>query len=503
MNFIKIISFTLFVFFNICSFSTNHQEKKETILTVAQEKDPLTFDPHFGNDGFSLRINRLLYSRLIEKDSNMKNIPGIAKSWKILTPTEIEFKIFNNIYFQNGEKLNIEDIIFSFERMKNSPRISAFLPPIESIKKIDNETIIMTLKTPFSGVIDQLTHPALSIVSKNYLKNNNKILIDYPIGTGPYKLLKWKPGENIHLKKFENFHGNNKNYDEIIIKIIPLATNRTIALETGEVDLAFSLPVQDKQIIVNNKSLNFISKPSYSYSYVGLNLKKDIFKNKNIRTAIDLAINKNSILEVVLNGEGIIATSPVAKGVFGFNPKLKPSEFNPNKAREILKNKNLKLTLATLSNGIDIKTAELVQNYLNEVGVTVQIDILEPSVYWSKTNNGDYDMFIGAWGTVTGDSDYALFPTHSSTSFGSAGNRTFFSNKEVDRLLKKSRETLSPQEREQYFYNIQEIIVNNKSEIMLFYRNLNAGISKNIKGFDLYPIPIHNYSLGTIYQSDN
>ncbi|MEG2486648.1 MAG: glutathione ABC transporter substrate-binding protein, partial [Cetobacterium sp.] len=129
----------------------------------------------------------------------------------------------------------------------------------------------------------------------------------------------------------------------------------------------------------------------------------------------------------------------------------------------------------------------------------VQIYVLEPNIYWTKTNQGEFDMFIGSWGSVTGDSDYALYPTHHSTSFGAAGNRTFFNDKKVDLLLDKARNTLNQNERNEIYMQIQELIVQSHSEVMLFYRDLNGGINNKIKGFDLYPIPIHDYSLGTIH----
>lgn len=467
-------------------------------IKVAQEGSPRTFDPHFGNDGNSLRINRLIYSRLVEKDSNMNIIPGVAESWKFLDEKNIEFKIRDNIFFQNGEKLDIEDIKFSFQRMKDSPRIASILPPIKDIKVIDEKTFIMELEKPFSSVIDQLSHPALSIVSKDYVEKDSKILLEKPMGTGPYQLKEWNVDENLILTRNEKYFGEKKDFDEIEVKIIPLASNRTIALETGEVDIAFSLPIQDKKIIEENKNLEFITKPSYSYSYIGLNMKKDVFQDINVRKAINKAINKEEILAVVLSGEGYEATSPVGKGVFGFNEELKNMEYKPAKAKQVLEGLKLKLRLVTMNNGMDIQIAELVQGYLKEVGVDVSIEILETGSYWTKTNIGDYDMYVGAWGSVTGDSDYALYPTHHSNSFGAKGNRTFFSDEKVDSLLDKARETLDEKERANIYKEIQKIIVENNSEIMLFYRDLNAGISKKIENFDLYPIPIHDYSIGNM-----
>lgn len=486
---ILIILFTL----SIQSFSTNIN--RENTLVIAQEKDPRTFDPHFGNDGFSLRINRLIYSRLIEKDSNMKNIPGVAKSWNFISNQKIKFNIFNDIFFQNGENLTTKDIKFSFERMKNSPRISAILPPIKEIKIIDKYNFIMVLSKPFSPILDQLTHPALSIVSENYLKENPKILLTKPMGSGPYKLKYWNPDESILLEKFHSNHHSKINYENIKIYTIPLGTNRTIALETNEVDIAFSLPIQDEETINKNKNLKWLKKPSFSYTYMGINMKSKNMQDIKLRKAIDLAINKEELLNVVLNGEGQVANTPVAKGVFGYNSTIKKIPFNLNRSKGMIKH-NLNLTLATMNNGIDIQIAELIQGYLKEIGINLKISILEPNVYWNKTNTGAYDMFIASWGSVTGDSDYALYPTHHSNAFGAPGNRTFFSNKEVDILLEKARSTLDKAERKDIYFKIQDIIVKNKSEIMLFYRDLNCGINKKVYNFYLYPIPIHNYSIG-------
>ena len=469
-------------------------------INIVQEGDPRTFDPHFGNDGFSLRINRLLYSRLLEKNSNMETVLGVAKSYKFIDNKTIDFTLKDNVFFQNGENLTSEDVKFSFERMKKSPRIAGVLPPIKEIIIKDKYNFQMILEKPFSSIIDQLTHPALSIVSKNYLIKNPDILVEQPMGSGKYILESWSPGEGLVLERFENYFDTKPAYEKINIRTIPLATNRTIALETGEADIAFSLPPQDEKTINNNKNLKFISKPSYSYTYMGLNLKKDIFKDSNIRKGINLAIDKDAILEVVLNGEGKIANSPVAEGVKGHNPNLKNLGYDKNEASKLLAPlKDKILTLATMSNNIDIQTAEIISGYLNDIGVNVQITVLEPSIYWVKTNSGEFDMFIGSWGSVTGDSDYALYPTHHSSAFGAPGNRTFFSNENVDKLLEEARSTLDQNKREKIYQQIQEIIVNNNSEVMLFYRDLNGALNKKIQGFEMYPIPIHDYSLGTIH----
>ncbi|MGL4976836.1 MAG: ABC transporter substrate-binding protein [Cetobacterium sp.] len=489
----KIGYMLLFIFtFSINIFSST--------INIAQEGDAKTFDPHFGNDGFSLRINRLIYSRLLEKNYKMETVSGLAETYKFIDNQNVDFTLKKNIFFQNGEKLTSEDVKYSFERMKKSPRIAAFLPPIKEIVIKDEYSFRMVLEKPFSMILDQLTHPALSIVSKKQLEANPDALIETPIGSGKYTLKSWTPGEGLVLNRFENYFDSKPSYSTINVKTIPLATNRTIALETGEVDLAFSLPPQDKVIIENNPDLKFLSTPSYSYTYLGLNLTSEVFSDENIRRGISYAVDKEAIVNAVLNGNGKIANSPVAPGVAGYNPNTKNLEYNKDEAMKYLESlKGTTLTLAVMNSGIDIQTAQIVAGYLKEIGIDITIAILEPSVYWLKTNAGEFDMFIGSWGSVTGDADYALYPTHHTKSFGPSGNRTFFSDQRVDQLLDLARATLDKKERDIIYNQIQEIIVNKNSEVMLFYRDLNGAINTKIEGFNLYPIPIHDYSSGSIY----
>lgn len=308
------------------------------------------------------------------------------------------------------------------------------------------------------------------------------------MGTGKYRLKKYIRGEYVLLEK----NSDEVKYDYIKLKNIPLGINRTIALETGEVDIAFSIPYRDKEMILKNDKLKYISRPSYSYTYLGLN-QKGILKDFNIRYAIDLAINKKQLLEIALNNEGKIASSPIAEGVFGYH-KMEITPFNLIKAKEIMKNRRIELTLATLNNDIDLTVAQLIQGYLNEIGITVKIFTLESGRYWKETSEGKYDMFIGSWGSITGDADYGLYPTHHSRGIISGTNRTFFNNPKVDFMLEKARESNNIEERKKIYIDIQKEIVNNRSEIMLFYRNLNVGLTKNKKTFDLYPIPVHDIS---------
>ena len=486
-----------FIFFIVLSISGIAEEKKDmSQLVIAQEGEARSLDPHFVNDGFSLRISKILFSRLVENDENMKIIPGLAKTWKNINGTTWEFQLKEGVKFHSGKELTAEDVKFSFERMMNSPRISFILPPIKNIEIIDKYKFRIITIRPFGPLISQLTHPALAILNKDQINNNFEEFIANPDGTGPYKFLSWNRGEKILLKKNENYFGKIPYFETILIKIVPEAMNRTIMLETGEADIAIAISPIDEKIIEKNMDLNLLKRVSISYTYIGLNMKKDIFKDKKLREAINYSIDREGIIDTVLNGDGQEADSPIATEVFGYSSKIKTYKYNIEKSKSLLNSiKNIPtLSLAVMSGGIEPQIAEVIQSNLKEIGINVQIEVLEPAAYWERTGLGQYDMFIGSWAAATGDADYGLYPTHHSSNFGVAGNRTFYKNEQVDKLLTQGRETIDEEKRKQIYEKIQKMIVDDSTEIMLYYKVLNAGIRKNIKGFKLYPIPIHDYS---------
>lgn len=484
----KFVYLLIFMFMGLGTFGEN-KNPKETLI-IAQEGEIKTLDPHFGNDGFSLRIYRMIYSRLVEQDKDLNVIPGLAKSWKRIDDKTIEFTLREDIKFSDGSSLTGEDVKYSFDRMKNSPRIKSFLPPIETIETFGKNKIRIKTSYTYGPLLQQLTHPALSIISSKSTEDNI-------IGTGPYKFQKWNRGEEIILEKNKYYFEKYNSPKIVIFKTIPEQENRAIMLETKEADIAIGISPVDEKIISENKNLKLLKRDSISYSYLGLNMKKDIFKNKDMRLAINYAIDRDLLIEAGLNGQGIEAKSPIGKEVFGYKPVEKLYAFNLEKAKELrakISEKKINLTLAIMAGGNEMEIAEIIQGFLKEINIDVEIIILEPGAYWAKTSQGEYDMYLGAWAAATGDGDYGLYPTHYSKNFGAPGNRTFYMNEEVDSLLEKGRKTIDENERKEIYGRIQDIIVDDSVEVMLYYKILSVGTQKNIKGLNLYPIPIHDFS---------
>lgn len=477
--------------------------KKETLI-VAQDGEPKSLDIHQGNDGFSLRANKLIYSRLVESDGDMNILPGLAESWEQIDDKTMQFHLRKGVKFHNGYDFTGEDVKFSFERMMSSPRIAFVLPPIENVEVVDDYTVNIVTKTPFGPLLAHLSHPALGIVSKKLMSEQPDSLKENPVGTGSYKFKEWVPGDSLTLEKNENFYEDRKGLKYITFKNIVEASNRTIGLETGEIDISIAVSSVDEDTIKNNPKLQLLTKPSISYSYVGMNTQKTPLNDVRVRKAINYAVDKQAIVDVILNGSGKVASSPIALGVFGFTDKTKNYEYDVEKAKELMKEAGYEdgftTSILVFGGEANTQTAEILQAYLKEIGITLNIEVVEVSAYWDMTEKGRHNLFLGSWGTVTGDADYGLYAMYHSSAKGGAGNRDFYENKRVDELLDKAKITTDPEERKKMYEEVQLTIVDDAPDIMLYNRILAVGAQKNVKGLNIHPVTLHDFS--TVYIED-
>ncbi len=498
---ILVVLASMILLFTGCGEKSGAKKVKEELI-IAQDGESKSLDIHQGNDGFSLRANRLIYSRLVEADENMQIHPGLAESWQQLDDKTMQFKLRKGIKFHNGDDFTAEDVKFSFERMMNSPRIAFVLPPIERIDVVDDYTVNIVTKTPFGPLLAHLSHPALGMVSKKLLTENPEALKEKPIGTGSYKFKEWIYGDKLVLEKNEDFYDKNeRGLKYIIFKNVVEASNRAIGLETGEIDIATPISSVDEENIKNNPKLQLLTKPSISYTYIGMNMTKAPLNDIRVRKAINYAIDKQAIIDVILNGNGKIATSPIAPGVFGFTDKTKNYEYNVEKAKELMKEAGYEngftTSILVFSGEANTQTAEIVQAYLKEIGIDLKIEIVEVSAYWDMTERGVHNLFLGSWGVVTGDADYGLYAMYHSSAKGGAGNRDFYENEKVDELLDKAKTEIDPETRKKLYEEAQILIVNDAPDVMLYNRNLTVGAQKYIKGLGIHPVTLYNFA--TVY----
>ncbi len=470
-------------------------EVKDTII-IAQGADAKSLDPHATNDQPSSRVSKQIYSRLVEMNEAMEIVPGLAESWSYVNDTTLEFKLREGVKFHNGEELKATDVKFTLDRMMDSKKVAHIIEAVTGVEVIDDYTVQVMTEEPFGPLLSHLTHTAASILNEKAVTESGDDYGQNPVGTGPYKFVDWAAGDRITLESFAEYFEGEAAIKNVVFRNITEGTNRTIGLETGEVDVAYDIEPIDKNRVADHDNLQLVEAPSLSYNYIGINTTKGPLADVKVRQAINYAIDVETIVEVVEEGAAELATTPIGPRVFGHNADVEAYGYDVEKAKALLAEAGLAdgfdTTIWTNDNPVRMQIAQIVQAQLAEVGINVVIEPLEWGSYLERTAKGEHDMFILGWTTVTADADYGLYALYHSSQHGGAGNRDFYTNEEVNTLLEEGRMATDPEVREEKYGKAQEIIVSEAPDVMLYYKTQNIGAQKNVKGFKLHPAGHHS-----------
>ena len=475
-------------------------------LKVGIPIDAVSLYPYGSNDTISSKMTINIFDRLVEVDSFGNFQPGLAESWEMETPTTVRLNLRSNVTFHNGAPFTAKDVEYSIAKMIVAPEVEHISNPIKNTEILDNYTILVHLHKPFAPIIAHFTHATMAIVNKEYTESAGDSIDQKPVGTGPYKLKTWNKGENLLLEANTVYWGGVPKIDNLDFIVIPEAVDRVIALEDGEIDIAYDIDGVYRNRVSKNKKLQLIEKPVARIEFLGFNIEKGknpIWKDQRVREAVALAIDIDGIIESVLFGTGTPADSLLYKTVIGHYDGLEPRTRDVEKAKELLAEAGVepgtKVRMWT-SGDQRQKILEVVQVNLREIGLDASIEVYEWGRFLDGTGNGLHDMFVLGWTTVTGDADYGIYNQVHTKAFGSAGNRAFYSNIEVDNLLDLARVELDPVKRADMYKQIQEILYEDLPFIPIFYKLGNVGASRIVKGFNFDPSESHR--LRTVYFSD-
>ncbi len=502
----------IFVALVLLASCSSGSDGDKVILRVGSGADPASFDPHGKNDQPSSRVRKNIYEALIYQDENLNIQPLLAKSWDVdSTGTVWTFALQEGVVFHNGEKFDSEDAVFSLNRGKNSTQVNFLLASVKEIRAVDEYTIEIELEYPYAPILNNLAHPTMAMLDKGTVeKQGDNYASTYdgniPVGTAPFKFASYSQGSEIRLVRNEEYWNEEwiTKVDEVIFKPYPDNSARKLALEGGDVDIAYDIAPSDVPSLRSNKNVDTVEYMDLSYAYMGFNMKLPKFQDVRVRKAINLAIDVNPMIEsrTILNNMGQEPNSPIAPLAFGWTD-IDPYGYDPEQAKALLKEagaENLSFVIWTNENPLRVQAATVAQAQLAEVGITATIKQMEWGAYLDGTAAGDHEVFILGWTTVTGDADYGLQPLFHTDNWGAAGNRTFYSNKKVDTLLEEGRKETSPEKRLAIYKEAQELIMADYPNIPLWYMNRVQAVRSNVKGF--VPHPAGHFSLYSVYFED-
>ena len=473
-------------------------------LIVAFAANPAALDPVMTNDQPSSMIMRQIFETLINLDYNLEPSPGLAERWEFENdangePTRLRLFLRSGVKFHNGDELTASDVKFSLERASVSPHVGFITDMIKSVEVIDAHEVLVLLEFPFVPFLHHLGHPATSIVSERVVRElGDDRHSQNPVGTGPFKFVNWVAGDRIQLARWDYHHDTPAHLPHLLIRIIVDAATRLIELETGGVDLIHGIQPSDLTRVQNDPNLQLLREMNLATNYIGFNVSRAPFNDVRVRHAIIHAIDLDAMNRAVYMGVGSTATGPINSSVWASAAdRLERFEFNPERSRQLLTEagfpNGFSTTFVTNENPQRIDTGEILQNMLRQVGINVDVRIMEWGGFMDLTARGDHEMYMLGWVAVTGDPDYGLHPVFHSENFGAAGNRSFYHNPEVDRLLDAGRRETDPARREQIYFEVQQIIRDDAPWIFQQAGEEIFGALARVQGFRIHPAGHHRF----------
>lgn len=524
----------------------NAEDGSGGTINIGMSEDMVTVDPHGSNDSASAQIRRNIYESLIFQDENLELTPGLATEWEATEDTVWNFKLREGTTFHSGQAFTAEDVKATIDRV-NDPAVAsqvAFLyEMIEEVEVVGDYEVNLHTAYAFAPLPAHLSHNAGGIMSKDLIDRDYQAALDeagsdvtleeyYELreaggdefqavadeiseyigsvtgdetdGTNHLQLADRSPGDSVTLEKFEDFQNGEREFDEVIFRVIPETQARLAELETGGIDIAAEVDTASAERIQSADATELIESDSVRMNYLGFNMDKEPFDDPLIRQAIAYAVDRDQIIDGVYDGYGITAQSPLAPDVWGYDEGLESVEVDIDKAQELLSESSqpdgFSTTLWVNDDPAIVDSAVYIQGALSEIGIEVEIQQSEWGAFLDQTANGEHDMFILGWTTVTADADYGLYALFHSKNFGAPGNRSFYSNEEVDALLDEGRTTADEAVRQEAYSEVQQILIDDAPAVYLNHTSFLLGVNNDgVNNIGLDPvgnIRLENASFG-------
>lgn len=504
-------------------------------LTVAMMDDAVTLDPHGSNDSASAQVRRNIYETLVHQEVDMALAPGLAEEWEATEDDVWTFTLREGTTFHNGSEFTAEDVKATLDRVRDTAVASevAFLfEMISEVEVVGDYEVNLQTEYPFAPLPSHLAHNTAGIISKELVDADYQAALDagdvdmtadeyYELreeggseyedvaesisehtgsvigseadGTNHLMFESRSPGDETVLQKFEDFQGGDRNFETVTFRVVPENGARMADLERGNIQVAGDVDSSSAVRIEEGTDTELIEQESVRMSYLGFNTEKEPFDDVRVRQAISYAIDRDEIISGVYDDMGIKAEGPLAPDVWGFDENLEGVEYDMDRAKEILAETDVadgfQTTIWVDEDPQIVDTAVYIQEKLSELNIDVQVEQFEWGTYLDRTAQGDHEMFILGWTTVTADADYGLYALFHSNSHGSTGNRSFYTNEEVDALLDEGRTEPDEDTRFEAYSQAQEILIEEAPAAYLFHTNFAIGVnSSQVSGVDLDPV---------------
>jgi peptide/nickel transport system substrate-binding protein len=461
-------------------------------LTVAQSQDPASWDPV---DTFLISWGQLatnVFDGLVQRGPDMQLKPALATSWQMLDDDKrIRFKLRHDVTFQDGEPFNAASVKFSMQRLlgpkgAKGPQQSNYTA-IGSVEVIDDFTVDFILTRPDPVLLTKLAGYGGVIVPPQYIaKVGDDGFARQPIGTGPFKVTDYQPKVSATEEAYDGFWGGKAKLDRVVYRFIVEPDTQVAELQAGRVDIATNIPVALVPNIQKSADLRLDSITGPTVTVLRFNTAHGITENPDVRRAMIMAVDRDSIVKIILQGQAKTVTSFQSDLSFGFDPALKPVPFDPAGARALLKQAGIApgtpVELDFRGNDTTFReVAQAVASYLTAVGLKASVKPYEMNVFTNDIipNGKTGEMFQFGWGGWTFDYDNTAYLMYHS---GEHWN-PYDKDKTLDGMLEQQRTMTDPSARLKKLQAIADYVAAHALELPMYNLNTIYGVNKRVRNF--------------------
>ncbi|WP_175995414.1 ABC transporter substrate-binding protein [Burkholderia vietnamiensis] len=472
-------------------------------LRLGVRADALTLDPIASSDNPSIWTELLIYDQLVRPSRDGKRIePGIAESWIISTDGKVyRFKLRADARFSNGQPVTAADVVYSLKRAAGEKSSwASFFKPIATYVAADDHTVVMKLDKPFTPMLNNLAMFSASILPQKLVDQQGPAFFDHPVGSGPFVLKSWARGQRQVFEKNPYYWEKGKpSVDSASVEIVPDDNARVLKLKAGELDAIVGIPYNQVESLMHDSNIAVQSAPVFRIDVVQLNTTKPPFGDPRVREALNLAVDKASIIKGILRGNGRAATSSLPVMAYN-NTQLRPWPLDIAKAKSLLTQAGLADGFKTsmLVPGGDttaLQVAGALQAELAQIGVQVVLRTIEASTQFSATKTGNYEMSLSYATSDTIDPDQLTGFTAVNPERANAFH-TQWKDKRVNELYAQERVTPDGEARGKMFKEIEQRIHDGAPFIFLYTPTEPYAYRRDVTGFEV--LPTSNYSLKSV-----
>ncbi|MFQ5565113.1 MAG: ABC transporter substrate-binding protein [Paracoccaceae bacterium] len=478
------------------------------VLVVGQIAEPKSLDPAAVTAVNDFRILMNLYDGLVRyKDGTLEVEPALADSWTISDDgTVYTFELRDGVTFHDGTAFDANAVVFNFDRMLDESHpfhdtgpfpLSFFFSAVEDVEAVDSDTVKFTLNAPYAPFLSNLAYPTGLIVSPAAVAAHGKDFGRNPAGTGPFKFAEWESNAKVVAVRNDEYWGDAPSLEAIVFRPITDANTRVAEMLSGGIDVMVEIP-PDSVASFDGNGFVLHEQAGPHLWFLILNAKEGPFADKRVRQAINYAIDKEALVNEILQGTAEVASSPTPPAfAWAHNESLQPYPYDPEKAKALIDeagHAGASLTFYVTEGGsgmLDpVPMGAAIQADLAKVGLDVKIETYEWNTFLGQVNpglEGKADMAEMAW--MTNDPDTLPYLALRTEAWPDKGgfNSGYYSNPEVDKLLDAARSSTDQAERAKLYKEMQEIVYDDAPWAFIANWKQNAATSDRVEGFALQP----------------